>query len=194
MPYFRKKPVVIEARQATGTPDSNREIIDWTRDSKTPAHMDRRVTSYDDGSLLVDDVPSLTINTLEGAMWVDDGDWIIKGVQGEFYPCKADIFAKTYEPVDDSPAYVGTNGTTDFKNEMLTFNGLPVDLGVLIPLDLGEDRIWRPIEKMTIEIGPNLFGEAFQKLAGIDEPQDNTAAEAEAAMLDRFNQVTGRTE
>ncbi len=87
MTQFRKKPVVIEAKQATGTPESNREIIDWTRGSATPASMD--------------DHPGrgkcLSISTLEGAHWVSPGDWIIKGVAGEFYPCKPDIFAATYE-------------------------------------------------------------------------------------------------
>lgn len=43
----------------------------------------------------------LTLNTLEGEMTVSDGDYIIKGVQGEFYPCKPDIFHETYEPVTD---------------------------------------------------------------------------------------------
>ena len=51
MTQFRKKPVVIEAKQATGTPESNREIIDWTRGSATPASMDdhpraRQVPEY----------------------------------------------------------------------------------------------------------------------------------------------------
>ena len=41
------------------------------------------------------------IHTLEGDMLVGDGDWIIKGVQGEFYPCKPDIFEKTYEKVEE---------------------------------------------------------------------------------------------
>ena len=40
----------------------------------------------------------LIISTLEGLHWADPGDWIIRGVQGEFYPCKPDIFAATYEP------------------------------------------------------------------------------------------------
>lgn len=39
------------------------------------------------------------IKTLEGVMTADKGDWIIKGVKGEFYPCKPDIFEATYEPV-----------------------------------------------------------------------------------------------
>lgn len=88
MSKFRKIPVVIEAIQSTGTPKSNREIIDWTRGSSTPASMDK------DG----EGKSRLTITTLEGAHWVTTGDWIIKGVKGEFYPCKPEIFAMTYEP------------------------------------------------------------------------------------------------
>ena len=92
MPKFQKRPIVIEARQSTGTPESNRDIIDWTRDSRTPASMD--------------DHPErgkcLTISTLEGVHWVLPGDWVIRGVQGEFYPCKPDIFAQTYEAVDEA--------------------------------------------------------------------------------------------
>lgn len=98
---FRKKPVVIQAVQATGTPKSNREIIDWTRGSKTPASMDKRVTQMADGSGLQDTHSSLTIATLEGAHWVSPGDWIIKGVAGEFYPCKPDIFEATYDAVSE---------------------------------------------------------------------------------------------
>lgn len=90
MPYFTKKPVTIEARQATGEPGSNREIIDWTRGSATPAYMD----THPDRGLC------LSINTLEGAHWVSPGDWVIRGVKGEYYPCKPDIFEATYDPAN----------------------------------------------------------------------------------------------
>ena len=90
MALYRKKPVVIEARKATGSPESNREIIDWARGSATPASMDKH---SEHGNML-------TITTLEGAHWVTPGDYIIKGVQGEFYPCKPDIFEATYELVE----------------------------------------------------------------------------------------------
>lgn len=89
---FRKKPVVIEALQSTGKPDSNRLIIDWTRGSQTPVSMDTNAN----------DEQQLTITTLEGALWVTPGDWIIRGIGGEFYPCKPAIFAATYEPVEGS--------------------------------------------------------------------------------------------
>jgi hypothetical protein len=50
----------------------------------------------------VDTEARLSIATLEGDMWVAVGDWIIKGVKGEFYPCKPDIFDATYEPAEDT--------------------------------------------------------------------------------------------
>jgi hypothetical protein len=81
MPEFRKKPVVIEAMLYNSS-DSVDEILAW---------MDRPDTSavYAEGELY--------IHTLEGEMHASLGDWIIRGVQGEFYPCKPDIFADTYE-------------------------------------------------------------------------------------------------
>jgi hypothetical protein len=98
MPMFRKRPVVIEARQATGTPESNRDIIDWTRGSKTPAFMDKKIWKSPEAPEGLE-YPVLCINTLEGTHTVTVGDYVIKGVQGEFYPCKPDIFAATYEEV-----------------------------------------------------------------------------------------------
>jgi hypothetical protein len=85
---YRKKPVVIQAVIYTGTPDSNREIIDWSRGSSTPASMDKNS----------ENIPQLSINTLEGALWINVGDYVIKGVKGEFYPCKPDIFEASYDP------------------------------------------------------------------------------------------------
>jgi hypothetical protein len=81
---FRKKPVVIEAIQYTK--ESCRAICQWTGTE----HFDNN----DCG------MASLFIDTLEGQMEAQPGDWIIKGVKGEFYPCKPDIFALTYEPAE----------------------------------------------------------------------------------------------
>lgn len=78
MPKFRKKPVVIEAVQWTG---SNENEINKFSDPH----------GVYQGKVI--------IQTLEGVMEGNVGDWIIKGVKGEFYPCKPDIFAATYEPV-----------------------------------------------------------------------------------------------
>lgn len=86
MPKFRKKPVVIEAEQ-------------WVPGVEMPG-VYRSVTL---GSLSVDDFlhPLGWIDTLEGTMRVSPGDWVITGVNGEKYPCKPDVFAKTYDPVED---------------------------------------------------------------------------------------------
>ena len=89
---FRKKPIVIEAIQYTGTPESNREIIDWTRGSATPAYMDKHPQ---DGGLM------LSVNTLEGSLWVTPMDYIIKGALGEFYPCKPAHFEATYDKIEE---------------------------------------------------------------------------------------------
>lgn len=88
MPMFRKKPVEIEARLFTlGDPE---EILKWIVDlgNVGEAHIDPKGK-----------IDSLRIQTLEGKMYADLGDWVIKGVAGEFYPCKPDIFERTYEPV-----------------------------------------------------------------------------------------------
>ncbi len=87
MKQYRKKPVVIEAVQLTV--DNYRQVKGWINGddgtgSANPAYL---------GSGAI----SVCIRTLEGDMRADVGDWIIKGVKGEFYPCKPDIFAATYE-------------------------------------------------------------------------------------------------
>ncbi|MCA1220256.1 hypothetical protein [Streptomyces sp. 8L] len=94
---YRKKPVEIEAEQWDGTAEGATRIIDWllahdATATYTCSNPDR--CSETDG-----DTPhSIAIQTLEGTMRADLNDWIIKGVQGEFYPCKPDIFAATYDP------------------------------------------------------------------------------------------------
>ena len=84
---FRKKPVVIEAVQWHGIPD------DWG-----PEHELHGVLTFEPPA----DDPCVLIKTLEGDMEVIPGDWIIKGVEGEFYPCKPHIFEQTYEQVGDA--------------------------------------------------------------------------------------------
>lgn len=85
MPKYRKKPVVIDAIQFTRNNQS--ELMAWV------IELDATVKWYfHDG---VVDIP-----TLEGTMTASLGDWIIRGVNGEFYPCKPDIFYKTYERAD----------------------------------------------------------------------------------------------
>lgn len=78
---YRKKPIVIEAVQFTGT--NHDEIADFC--APQPVKVGGGFT--------------LLIPTLEGEMTANQGDWVIKGVKSEFYPCKPDIFEATYEPV-----------------------------------------------------------------------------------------------
>jgi hypothetical protein len=84
---FRKKPVVIDAVQWDGDAHTantflgERYSVDWEYAGQGNA---------------------IRIPTLEGAMVGQVGDWLIKGVKGEFYPCKPDIFAATYELVEEN--------------------------------------------------------------------------------------------
>lgn len=77
---YRKKPVVIEARQYTRDGLEAEKVAGWCGGQQT-----------DDG---------LIIHTSEGDMLASYGDWIICGIQGEFYPCKPDVFEQTYSPVE----------------------------------------------------------------------------------------------
>lgn len=84
---FRKKPVIIEAIRWEGNDLNLEEIAIWCDES------------WADESQLGKE-GNIVIPTLEGRMEARVGDWIIKGVNGEFYPCKPDIFEKTYDKVE----------------------------------------------------------------------------------------------
>ena len=85
MPFFQKKPVVIEARQLTK--DNIDEIFVWINSNYNSCYRVRSVFQ------------PLEIETLEGRHLATIGDWIVKGVKDEFYPCKPDIFEMTYQPL-----------------------------------------------------------------------------------------------
>lgn len=98
MSMFRKKPVEIEARLYDGSPESATDIIDWALTA------DQTITYHcADGEECRSTRHKLRIPTLEGTMFADAGDWMIQGVQGEFYPCKPDIFEATYDAVETKP-------------------------------------------------------------------------------------------
>lgn len=84
--HYRKKPVEVEAVQFYDNPETFVELSNFGLE---PANVDYSVPS----------MPVLKIHTLEGVMTAVEGDFIIKGVQGEFYPCKPDIFEQTYKQV-----------------------------------------------------------------------------------------------
>lgn len=98
MPKFRKRPVVIEAFQMTK--ERRKDNSEWPNWLHRAWQKDFGV-----GAVSSEDFPNsngtdrLVINTLEGTHYVDWDDWIIQGVQKELYPCKPDIFEKTYEEV-----------------------------------------------------------------------------------------------
>jgi len=80
---FRKKPVVIDAEQWLGSNLNDDNSLFQSPD----------VIIKEDGSEFI-------VSTLEGVMKGQRGDWLIRGVQGELYPCKPEIFAATYEPAN----------------------------------------------------------------------------------------------
>lgn len=79
---YRKKPVVVEAVQWNG--NNHKEVIDFA-----------------ENKIWFDALGNIWIATLEGDMVAKKGDYIIKGAQGEYYPCKLDIFAETYEKTEE---------------------------------------------------------------------------------------------
>ena len=91
---YRKKPVTIEAVQLVDDPAVSdpgwESIAEWCRGEL------RNHEIADSGEYET----VLVIRTLEGDMTATEGDWIIRGIAGEHYPCRADIFAATYEPAE----------------------------------------------------------------------------------------------
>lgn len=98
MAKYRKKPVVIEAVQLTWANWS--KVCEFLGGIISPENPARTVPDFSDTTgELGPSYIELTIPTLEGNHIVKHGDFIIKGVKGEFYPCKPDIFKATYEEV-----------------------------------------------------------------------------------------------
>lgn len=87
---YRKKPVVIDAWQFDGSFESYRSISQ-ALGSPDDFYFCEQIGDHE-----------IEIHTLEGTMAARPGDWIIRGVKGELYPCKSDIFAATYDAVDSA--------------------------------------------------------------------------------------------
>ena len=96
---FRKKPVVIEAMQWDGS-DMEAFVAFAAEDDRWKVGVDDEGYVGGPGFGHTPALGTLDIPTLQGVMTASPGDWIIRGVQGEFYPCKPDIFDATYERVD----------------------------------------------------------------------------------------------
>lgn len=101
---YRKKPVVIDAIQWTGlNPDEIKEFVGKN------CNIEYYDAAYEAGVMGI--IATLTIHTLEGDMRADKGDYIIKGVKGEFYPCKPDVFEQTYEKAESVAVAFGESLT-----------------------------------------------------------------------------------
>lgn len=93
MARYRKRPVVVEAFQWTGDKNQTDDPT-WIKEAVKKGVVSIFPKSPEGLIMMID--------TLEGVMTAKPNDYIIRGVNGEFYPCKPDIFEKTYEPVSDS--------------------------------------------------------------------------------------------
>jgi len=93
---FRKKPVVIEAMVWDGSIKSTREIVTFMGQDIGTDEMSKK--KFEEFCNIC--CKGFSISTLEGDMKASIGDYIIKGIKGEFYPCKPDIFEASYEIVE----------------------------------------------------------------------------------------------
>lgn len=93
MGIYRKKPVEVEAYRWTGSINQEPEPV-WASE----AMRSGKIVIYRNDP---HSAPEMLVSTLEGTMLARIGDYIIRGVKGEIYPCKPDIFAETYEKVED---------------------------------------------------------------------------------------------
>ena len=100
MPKFRKKPVEVEAMHLAGSTAEMHAVYQWIEtNTQGSFDMNDEAAPFPDSGVSIDAATGfLVIATLEGLMQAKPGDWIIRGVHGEFYPCKSDIFEATYDP------------------------------------------------------------------------------------------------
>lgn len=149
---FRKLPIEIDAIQFTGTGESCTAVTEFFGGSSRGDNHKWKTCTNDGGWIV----------TLEGRMEFNPSDWIIRGVMGEYYPCRADIFAATYEPagaVSAQPTYPGRPGDgwqddegahwvlcADGKMRMLVETEEPEDpaeldarFGPMLPLDMNQE-------------------------------------------------------
>lgn len=96
---FRKKPVVIEAIRFEYTKNGIEKLKQFCGDALGNVNKNRHPDAKAEAQICtLEDGVHLTVKHI-----ATEGDWIIKGVQGEFYPCRPDIFEATYEPVNETP-------------------------------------------------------------------------------------------
>lgn len=101
---YRKRPVEIEAMQLVGDNADMFAVYQWVEEHTQGSFAHDTIAVPASGVSIDPATGFMLIATLEGVMQAKPGDWIIRGVQGEFYPCKPDVFTATYEPVEQAPA------------------------------------------------------------------------------------------
>lgn len=95
---FRKKPIIVDAEQIKSAPGKHGpQVPDWQR-VENEYGIDAIGNNVGDRFECL----GFNIKTLEGTMFARPGDWIIRGIKGELYPCRPDIFAATYEPAEEA--------------------------------------------------------------------------------------------
>ena len=134
MQRFRKKPVVVEAEQWLGTVEQKERLL---------------------AEGVIMDIPSLDgsclVPTLEGNMTCQINDYIIKGIKGEYYPCKPDIFELTYDMDEKETLEIEVNAETLGLNPEFVEAG--IEVGDTIKVDVAEDNIQEDnIEKVVVPV------------------------------------------
>lgn len=121
MSAYRKKPVVIEAVQYEGEGNmaANSGVPDWLWDA-----LEQGVAAMTNGG------DPMVIHTLEGDYVCSPGDWIIRGVKGELYPCKPDIFEATYDTVDSALPQAQTSDQIQVQIFTRIHEGMRIALAV----------------------------------------------------------------
>jgi len=97
---YRKRPVVIEAMQLTGSSGEIHAVYQWVENNTQGSFDPLDPITPGSGVSIDPSTGFMLIATLEGVMQAKPGDYIIRGIQGEFYPCKPDIFEASYEPAE----------------------------------------------------------------------------------------------
>ena len=134
MQRFRKKPVVVEAEQWLGTVEQKERLLAEGVIMNIPSL---------DGSCLVP--------TLEGNMTCQINDYIIKGIKGEYYPCKPDIFELTYDMDEKETLEIEVNAETLGLNPEFVEAG--IEVGDTIKVDAADDNIQEDnIEKVVVPV------------------------------------------
>lgn len=154
MANFRKKPVVIEAFQFIGWTGATSYMPSWFMKEGDPVPADgvdwrSHGAGIYNAARHPDPQIACFIKTLEGEMRADIGDWIIKGIKGEIYPCKNDIFVATYETIAPAASLAtsnvapSTDGAIDISAlESVRMVDLSSPAGVSVEISHNGKTVW----------------------------------------------------